>query len=161
MSRAPPGSADWGGPGRSPRDTRLGRAAVGAGCTPGSTRACPPALHLARLSSARLLCACGGPTVRTRGDPLCARGGPIARRGRSGAPGPQRPRPSLSRPAPLFPRAGAQGHIRLCACKLCFSNRLWGASLVGNRVFSLRLPSVTCRRLFLRGAGSPRFVCQQ
>lgn len=140
---APPTGA---GRGAAREDTRLGRAAVGAGGTPVPRR-------LSRQPSI------------WRGCPLhayCAHAGGPPRAG--GAPEPRappRPRPSLPGPRPLFPRAGAPGHIRLCACKLCFRNRRWGASLVGNRVFSLPLPSVTCRRLFLRGAGSPRFVCQQ
>lgn len=61
--------ADW-GPGRSPRETGLGRAALAPAAAPfGSSF--PPALYLARLSPARL---------------LCARGVLTAHRGRSGAP---------------------------------------------------------------------------
>lgn len=98
----------------------------------------------------------------------CAHAGGPPRAGGwlSGSPLPSRPATLAATTLPSPPsapvlRAGAPGHIRRYACKLCLSNRLWGASLVGNRVLTLPLPSVTCRRLFLRGAGSPRFVCQQ
>ena len=35
----------------------------------------------------------------------------------------------------FFLGAAAQDQIRFCTCKPCFRNRLWGASLVGKRVF--------------------------
>lgn len=121
LSRGPLGSADWGGPGRSPRDTRLGRAAVGVSRTPVPRRlSSPPSIWRDFLLRA-----------------YCAHAGcPLRAGGRSAAPAPGAatlPR----RPLPLFPRAGAPGQIRLCACKLCFRNRFWGTSLFGNRVFPL------------------------
>lgn len=101
LSRAPLCSADWGGPGRSPRDTRPGRAAIRRRRHPGSAPAFPPALHLARLSSARL---------------LCARWGPTARRGRSGSPPPTLAAATLpSRPSAPVPEGGRPGsHQGVC-----------------------------------------------
>lgn len=147
---APPPGAGRGAARETPgRGGRL----FGAGCTHGTRvqrrLSRPPAIW--RGVRLRAYCAHAGRPPRAGGSPDPP----------TPAPPLSRPRPSLPGPRPLFLRAGAPGHIRRYACKLCLSNRPWGASLVGNRVLPLPLPSVTCRRLFLRGAGSPRFVCQQ
>lgn len=113
----------------------------------------PLSLHLSRPPSIWL-----GFLLRA----YCARRVPTAHRGRSGAAA--RPAPILPSRPRLFLGMAAPGQTWLWTCKLCFRNRLWGASLVGNRVFpccTQPLSSVTCRRPFPRGAGSPSFVRQQ
>lgn len=136
--------ADW-GPGRSPRDARRGLAVLGAGGRPLS-------LHLSRPPSIRL----GFPLRAYGASAVCS-----LRTGGALEPPAERSDPPF--PA-LFPAAAAPDPIGLCARQRCFRNRLWGASLVGSRVFpssTRRLPSVTRRRLCPRGGGNPRSVRQQ
>ena len=117
-------SADWGGPGRSLR--RPGGAGGSARRRhPLSASPFPPDLLLERLSPVRL---------------LCARRAPCAHRGRPGASAPAAG--TLLSPVfrPFSEGRPSEGRPGCVTCKPCFRNRLWGASVVGNRVFPLFYP---------------------
>lgn len=141
-------SADWGGPGRSLR--RPGE----AGGSPRrrhslSASPFPPDLPLERLYPVRL---------------LCARAELLARTGGALEPPPLQPAPSCPQPSAPFLRGGRPRADQV----VLLANRasgigcgvpLWLAT--GFSPCSTLLPLVTCHRLFPRGAGSPRFACQQ
>lgn len=128
MSRAPldvralPTGA---GPGAACGDP-AGRAALLAGGV-------PFLLHLSRQTSL------------WRGFPLCAycaraRRAPCAHRGRPGASAPAA-RTLLSLAfRPFSEGRPSEGRPGCVTCKPCFRNRLWGAPVVGNRVFPLFYP---------------------